>query len=193
MVRIFLLCAAFALASIPGIAQVDWLPPNVEDAAAKAMVARFAEAGVEITGSDEEKLQGAIQGIRDLTSKIDGWGLDGLFERAPELPRIERPDFGNRIVATIASYGFCTLPLHPELVTTQDEKLTVVLGEFSVMLVSAFLRDRFLAGGGTDQQLKELLATEEMTQLSYDIQAKKELRDYVLAGCGPWFEEMFGD
>lgn len=130
-------CFAIALlaATAPALAQVDWLPPEAEQGAARAMIARFAEAGVEIPGSDEERLQGAFR----------------------------------------------------------EEKMMVVLGEYSVALVSAFLGDRFLARGGTDQDLERLLASDTMNQLSLAIQKDEAKRGQVMAGCGPMFEAMFAD
>jgi hypothetical protein len=188
---------AFLLATLllvtPALAQVPWLPPELESSAAAALVARLGEAGIAPPGSDEERMQGALKVLRDLTATIDRWGLEGVVQRAPEFPQIDHPEFADPIVATVAGYGFCSLPLHPELVTTRDEKLTVVLGEYAVMMVSAFLRHRFLADGGTDEDLRALLATDEMNQLSYDIQVDEAKRNYVLAQCGPWFEEMFGE
>ena len=189
--RIVFMC--LWLAATPVLAQVPWLPPDVEQATAEAMLERFAEAGVEIPGSPFEKRQGAIRAVRDLSGRIDGWGLDGVIDRAPALARIVRPDFGgDEIVGAIASFGFCSLPLHPELVTTEEEKTTVVLGEYSVMLLSAFLRDRYLARGGTDEELRDLLATSQMDQLSYRIQSDEILRQYVVDECGPLFEDLFG-
>ena len=193
MPRLSTLIPLLLLVGTPLAAQVDWLPPEIEDAAARGMVRRLDEAGVDVPGTPDEKLRGATQAIRGLTGRIDSWGLDGIFARAPELARIERPDFGDPLVKAIADYGFCTLPLHPELVSSQDEKLTVVLGEYGVVLVSSFLRDRFLAAGGTDADLEQLLNTDAMNQLSYDIQVDADLRQYVATECGPMFQDLFGE
>lgn len=180
------------LSGTPVSAQVEWLPPQYEEGAARALVERLEEIGVEMSLGEEERLEGARAMIRDLGVRIDGWGLEGTLDLAPELAGVDIPPIENRIVAAIAAYGVCALPLHPELVETNDEKLAVALGEISVVVVSAFLRQRFLDAGGTDQQLAEQLNTETMNQLSYDIQVSEEQRNYVAAECGPTFTALFG-
>ncbi len=193
MKSIGIVVATLFLFSSALAAQATWFPPELEEAAGDAMMDRFEAAGVELPGSPFERRQGARRAIRDLTGRIDGWDLEGVIERAPALSRIVRPDFGgDEIVGAIASYGFCTLPLHPELVETEEERTMVVLGETAVMLVSVFLRDRYLETGGTDEELQELLASSQMDLLSETIQRDETLRQYVVDECAPMFEAVFG-
>lgn len=186
------LAVLMLLGVLPVGAQTDWFPPRFEVGAASQLVARVAEIGVEGTGTDEERVTRARGMIRDLATRIDDWGLDGVLELAPELAEIDLPEIEDRTVVAIARYGICSLPLHPELVTTDNERMFIALGEMSVAVVSTFLRHRFIEAGGTDEQLAALLETERMNQLSYDIQEDAERRNYVAAECGPMFTALFG-
>jgi hypothetical protein len=176
----------------PAIAATDWFPAHFEEGAARQFLGRLAEIGVEVPGSDEERLAKGIERIQDLVARVDGWNVDGVVERAPALAEVDLPRFEDRIVDALAVYGICALPLHPELVETTDELIYVAAGEIGVAIIGAFLRDRFLAGGGTDQDLAALLNTDAMNQLSYDIQVSEDQRNYVAAECGPMFSALFG-
>lgn len=192
MRRIPLLAVVGLLNVSPVSAQVDWFPPQYAEGAANALVARLVEIGVEMSAGEQERIESARGLIRDLVARLDGWGIEGVLERTPDLVEIDLPAFEDRIIASIAVYGTCSLPLHPELVETNDELLYVALGEISVAVTSALLRHEFLAAGGTDEELTRHLNSERMNQLSYDIQVSEEKRNYVAAACGPMFEALFG-
>jgi hypothetical protein len=190
--RALMLTVALTGVALPALGAADWFPAQFEEGAARQFIGRLAEIGVEVPGTEEEKLAKGIGRIQDLVARVDGWNADGVVGRAPALDEIDLPKFDDRIVRALAVYGICALPLHPELVETTDELVYVASGEIGVAVLAAFLRHQFLAAGGTDQDLAGLLNTDAMNKLSYDIQVSEEQRNYVAAECGPMFIALFG-
>ncbi len=189
MVR-FTCALLLALTCTASFAQSDWFPPFVRANAAAAMLQRFDEVGVQLEGSPDQRQQQAQSMLQQLADRLDEWGTEGIYSHAPSLPDAGLPSFDDPILSAITAYGACSLPLHPELVTTTNEKTFVVVGETAVGIVSAFLRNEYLNAGGTDPQLKDALDTAEMNQAALKIQVEEPLRNYVAAQCGPTFEAL---
>lgn len=175
----------------PALAATDWFPPEFEQGATRQLAERLVDVGVAEGRSEAERLDWSREFVGHVVGRIDGWGADGVLARTPDLPEVGLPPTEEPILAAIAAYGACSLPLHPELVDTREEKVFVAMGEISVVIVSAFLRHRYLAAGGSDEEMAAYLASEAMNQLSYDIQVEEAKRDYVVARCGPMFEAIF--
>ncbi len=164
---------------------------GMEQAAAGGLVVRLAEVGVGIPGSLEEQADQARALVRDIATRIDDWGIDGVIERAPDIPEIELPDFGNPLVETMASYGLCSLMLEPEQAESRDERVTSVLSEYFIMLVTAYLRDWLVDTGGDDAELESLLGSDEMNRLSREIRLDEEKLGYIRRECGPMLIALF--
>lgn len=180
----------FLLAASAALAATDWFPPQFEEGATRQLAARLVEVGVAEGKTEEERIEWSRGFVDHVVDRLETWGFEGVLERAPDLAEIEFPPTEDPILAAIASYGACSLPLHPELVEAREEKVFVAMGEIAVVIVSAFLRHQALADGASDAEMAVYLASEEMNQVSYDIQVEEELRNYVLAQCGPMFEAI---
>lgn len=172
------------------LAATDWFPQQFEEGATRQLADRLVEVGVAEGKTEGERLEWSQGFVGHVVERVDGWGLEGVLERAPTLAEVDFPPTDDRILAAIAAYGACSLPLHPELVETREEKVFVAMGEISVVIVSAFLRHESLAAGRSDEEMAAYLASEAMNQLSYDIQVEEEPRNYVMAQCGPMFEAI---
>ncbi len=179
------------LAAAPAAAQVEWMTEEMEQAAAGGLVIRMAEVGVGIPGTLEEQANQSLALIRDITGRIDDWGIDGVIERAPTIPEVELPEFSNPLISTMASYGLCGLMLEPESATARDERVASVLGEYFVMLVSAYLRDWLVDTGGDDAELQAELGSEEMNRISREVRLDEEKLGAVRRECGPMFLALF--
>jgi len=173
------------LCTAPLSAQTAWLPEDTRVAAAQSFADQLKAIDFEPHLSDPARAVGARKGIDKLATVIDQWGVDGVLERTPVFPQIPLPATSNPLVASLTSFGVCSLPLHLELATTQGEKIYVITAEFSVGLLSAFLRHQFLEAGGTDEALRDFLTSGSMNSVSLDIQASEELRAYVNEQCAP--------
>jgi len=191
MLRVIPLLLASSVIVPPAVAQSAWLPKELEDLAATRLVDRMTELDVLPSPERDQNVAGAHRLVRDLAGRIEGWGLDGVLQRAPALSEVPFPDAGNPIVKGLMRYGVCSLPLHPELVETREEKLAIAVLEAWVGVVSMFLRDRFLKGGGTDKDLALALNSEKINQVSYDIQVDEKRRNYVMTECEPMFEALW--
>lgn len=186
-----LLLPLLLLLAGPAVGGTDWFPPQFEEGATRQLADRLVEVGAAEGKTEAERLGWSREFVGHVVARIDAWGADGVLERTPDLPEVGLPPTDEPILAAIAAYGACSLPLHPELVETREEKVFVAMGEISVAIVSAFLRHRYLAAGGSDEEMAAYLASEAMNQLSYDIQVEEAKRDYVVAQCGPMFEAIF--
>jgi hypothetical protein len=178
-------------ASLP--AQSEWFPPDRTEKAAHQMLQRLTQAGVELPNSEEDQLERARTLIGKLVTLIDTWGLEGVIRNTPSLEKIDLPDLGNPIIASMAVFGACSMPLEPNLVNTAEEKSVVVLGEMSVVVLSAFLKYQYLAAGGTEEELAETLGSAEMNRLFYEIQATEDTRNYIAVQCDPTFQALWKD
>jgi hypothetical protein len=116
--------------------------------------------------------------------RLEAAGVETVVARAPVFERFRLPATDERFMRTIAAYGVCSLPLHEELAADDRERFYVAFGEIAVIVLSAYLRDAYLAEGGTDEALKTYLTSEEMEKLAYDVQADEGLRAYVNEQCG---------
>lgn len=128
-----------------------------------------------------------------IRQRLDGWGVEGVIERAPSLPALDFPPIDESIVAAIASWGGCALPLSEELTTSAEERWTVVLYRTSIALVSGYLRYGYLAEGGTDAELKAYLASDAMNALSAPVGRDPALRADINARCGPSLMALLED
>lgn len=178
------------LLAAPVAAATDWFPPQFEEGATRQLAARLVEIGVAGESGEEERMRGSRQVVLKIVDRVDEWGLEGVLERVPELSEIEFPPTAEPPLAAVARLGACSLPLDPARYDTDDRKFTVAAAEVSVAIVSAFLRHRLLAAGTTDEQMAAYLASDEMNQLSYDVQTDEELSAYVWEECGPVFAAL---
>lgn len=171
----------------PALAETDWFPPQFEEGATRQLANRLVEIGVAGDSSEEERMLASRQIVLNLVERVDQWGLEGVLQHAPELTGVEFPPTAQEPLSAVARFGACSLPLDPARYETDDQKFTVAVAEVSVAIVSAFLRDRLLASGVTDEEMAAYLSSDEMNQLSYAIQTDEDLRDSVWEECGPVF------
>lgn len=190
MRQVIRLGVSLLLLAGPLRAATDWFPAQFEEGATRQLADRLVEIGVAGDASEEERMQASRQVVLKIVDRVDEWGPEGVLERVPQLAEIEFPPTAEEPLAAVARYGACSLPLDPARYQTADQKFTVAAAEVSVAIVSAFLRDRFLASGGSDEQMTAYLASDEMNQLSYDVQTDEELSVYVWKECGPVFAAL---
>lgn len=183
--------SAILLQSSTSFAQTDWISQDRQEALARQLIERFKQVGIELPNAADDQLERGRTLIQKLVTRVDAWGLEGLIDNAPELAKIEMPEFDDRVITALAVYGACSIPLRPDLVNTASEKSVVVLGQMSVAIISAFLTHQHLASGGTEKELAETLSNSEMDRLFYEIQSIEDTRNYIAMECGPTFEALW--
>src|SRR5690606_11404561 len=94
-----------------------------------------------------ERLAAARRAVGQIVQRLERWGVDGVIEHTPSLPALDFPATDERILAAIASWGGCALPLYEELATSSAERWAVILHRTSIALVSGYLRFAFLDAG----------------------------------------------
>ena len=95
-----LLAAAPILCAAPP-ARETWLPPAVEDGAARQLGARMTEIG--IGGPDAaQTLEGARRAVDAMATQIETMGEEGILQTAPEFPKLSLPSAGQRHLDAMA-------------------------------------------------------------------------------------------
>ncbi|MFK7954653.1 MAG: hypothetical protein AB8B96_01030 [Lysobacterales bacterium] len=187
-----LLIAAALLISGVAKAQLPWMPDEAKLNAARGMLARMDQLEVGVDGSDTDKLAGALHAVTGMATRIDNWGLENIISEMPVAATLSTPEMPHPIVQAIANYGVCGVSLHPELVEDEEEKLFMVAAEFSVFIISGYLRAQYIDDGGTDEALKTHLTSESMESFSRAIQTSQEQLSANLEKCQPFFLKVIG-
>jgi hypothetical protein len=171
------------LSASPLLAVSTWLSEEVKNGLAVKLGESLKLIGVGADLGAAERLEGARTGIEQMMARLEAVGADAVVAGAPGFESIELPVTDERFERSIAAYGVCSLPLHQELAADDRERFYVAFGEIAVIVISAFLRDAYLAEGGTDEALKLYLTSEQMEELSYEVQADEGLRTHVNERC----------
>lgn len=184
LLAVLALCAAAA----PAAAELAWLPPPVQDAVARDLAAELAALPSSRRISDAERLDAARVAVAQTASRIDRWGVEGIFERSPEVARfvelgLDMPPIEDPRVAAIAAYGVCSLPLDPAAARSDGAVVEDALWGVSIALVAAYLRHDFLGAGGTDELLERDLASDRMNALSRRVVVDERLKAAVRQRC----------
>jgi hypothetical protein len=169
-------------------AQPSWLPPEVEEGAARQLAARVAEIGV--GSSDESRLAGARQLVSRVRDRLESWGEKGTLDRAPGFPELKLPDAGPPALDAMARYQTCNMILmiqlqDPELADDADAKMTSVTGLTAFTHAVVYLRRPFLAAGGDDDAIEAFLTSETMESVLGRIQNEPGVREHVEGQCTP--------
>jgi len=171
----------------------DWLPPRVEKGAVQQLESRLEAMGWD--GDAERRLEGAREVVGALRETLEDWSLEGVLRRAPSfedlgLPKVEAP-----LLDAMARYHTCNLLLavelqDPELAGDPDVKMSSVLGLSAFTLAVVYLRDPFLAEGGSEEQIASLLGGEPMEPVLSRLQADEAARRRAEHECQPAAEAL---
>lgn len=186
------LAGALLLVTVCNAADSPWMTPEAERNATAALLSRMASLNLPMEGSEQEQFSSALAVIRGMTQRIDDWGLPAILSDAPRFLEATAPTLPSPLGQAIAAYGACGVSLYPELARDQQEKFFMVGGEFSVFLISGFLRHHYLQQGGTDEALRMELTSPAMEQYSKQVQADQNLIGQVLETCQPFFLKVIG-
>jgi hypothetical protein len=176
----------------PALGAQEWLPEVGRQQLSEQLADGLRHLEDFAQATPDQMNTAARNGVDQIAAKIVGMGAEGLLKAAPNYDQdlLVLPRSGEPIIDAIAAYGVCSLPLHPELATSPREQFYVRFGEVSTIIVSAALRDAFLHQGGTDEILRQKLASDEMNALSYEIQQSEALRNHVNEACGPFLGSL---
>lgn len=177
-----------ALTLALAVAQAGWLPPEVEDGAARQLASRISEIGA--GESDETRLAGAQQLVGVLRERLESWGEKGVISRAPSFPELGIPESGRRRLDAMARYQVCNMVLmlqlrNPASAEDQNAKVTSVTGLTAFTLAVLYLRLPFLQSGGDDAQIEAFLTSASMTTVLEKMQSDAALRRHAERQCTP--------
>jgi hypothetical protein len=147
-----------------------------------------------------EQAKGAAQvGITLLRQRVESWGEQGLLRRVPPLAEFGLPrskqgplDASARVFLCLAVYevmharaAFATAP--------PDARLEAAMASASLNLAVLYLRHRFLAGGGTDDQLQAFVTGADAEAALGRIQDRPPLLDRAFGQCRPLVAALIAD
>jgi len=192
-IRALFALSAMVLAAVPALgappaAREVWLPPAVEDGAARQLAARMGEIG--FGGLDEaQALDGARQTVDAMATQIETMGEEGVLENAPTFPGLELPRAGQRHLDAMAGYQMCNVVLflqHAERdQRDENSRVTAVVGLTSIMLAVVSLRHPFLAEGHEQAEIEAFLTGPAMNPPFERIQQDPTVREAVEDQCTP--------
>ncbi len=184
------LFSLLALLVLPAaaVAQEGWLPPKVEEGAARQLASRVKEIGAGT--SDEARLSGARKLVGVLRGRLESWGEDGVVGRAPGFPALGVPVSGRRHLDAIARYQVCNMLLmlqlrDPAFAGDENAKMTSVTGLTAFTLAVLYLRRPFLESGGSDTQIEAFLTGKPMASVLEAIQSDAARREHAESQCTP--------
>jgi hypothetical protein len=189
--------AASALFRWDAVAQTSWLPPPAETAAVEQLADRLSTlpAGDGPALTPQDRLQRARTAVGIFRSTFETWGLDGTVSRAPRLDAISLPSSDNRLLDAMGRYQFCNLVLALQVApagraTSFNRQFTGVMGLTGITLAVVYLRQPFLAAGGTDEELEAYMTGPAMEAVASRVQDEPALLDRARAGCSPIVVEL---
>lgn len=172
----------------------SWLPPPVEDGAARQLADRLLALG-DPSSDPERVLAAAREMLRRMRSVVESWGADGVVRRAPEFAGVATPGASRPELAAMGSWSICNLDLFLlyDQATRSGEPgdaLVPALGLTAVTLVIVRLREPFVAAGGTQPEIEAHLTSPEFEALLASIQSSETARSAVRASCDPPLREL---
>lgn len=169
-----------------GLAQPSWLPPEVEESAARQLAERVGEIGVGRT--DETRLAASRQLVARVRERLESWGEKGVVERAPGLAELDVPASGRPALDAMARYQVCNMLLmiqlqDPRFADDEDAKMTSVTGLTAFTLAVVYLRRPAHEAGDDDPGIEAFLTSAEMETVLERIQSEPEARGRAEGEC----------
>jgi hypothetical protein len=166
--------------------QAGWMPEAAVEGLAGEFAKRIQQAKVDI--APEKLLPAARVGVELLRDRLQDLGEQRLLGMAPALPRLKLPAAGQPHLDAMARYGMCTYYLESLFANLPsgadvDTRLDAAMGPLSLAVTTMYLRHYFLAGGGTDAQIKDYLAGNPLNAVAFAVQKDPKLLDYTATEC----------
>jgi hypothetical protein len=179
--------------SVTGTARQDWLPPPVAEALAEQLVRQLEAIGPGKPTNRAALLAGVRQRVQALRTTIEGWGVRGVLERTPTFTGVELPASGERHLDAMAGFQLCNVVLGKQIVEGEDTdtRRTGAMGTMAVTTVVLFLRQPFVAEGGTHARIEAHLTGDPMSRVTTTIQQSQSLLQHVQSACSPIVAELF--
>lgn len=191
MAKYLVLTLALAVTVPLSANAADWLPEDGQASLAQQVAARLANTHLKTEDNQEELLSMARQAVAAIMQTIDSWGVSDLAERAPILAELGLPSSDNTFLQAIARYGACNFhldALYGNLALDESApsmRVTAAIASAAIPLATANLRHHFLAEGGTDEELRAFLTSEEMGVAANRITNSREMISYSWKECAP--------
>ena len=171
-----------------------WLPAAVEESAAEQLAGRF---GVLRRGAAKEKenREEAVLFTRALRDVVEGWGVDGVLERAPDFPGLTLPPLRDRYLDAMQRYTVCNLLLfrqteHADFAEDFNARFTGTVGLSGLTFAMVRLREPFVAAGGSNEQIERAMTRAELEPVFDRLQSDEAARNAAEAACQPVVVEL---
>jgi hypothetical protein len=178
-------------------AQAAWLPPSVEAGVTRQLADRLATLpmGGRTPPTEAQRLTRAQDAVSKLRAVFEGWGVSGTTAKAPALDGVGVPASKDRLLDAMGRYQVCNFVLalqldpngHPDDFNLQ---FTGVLGLTAGTMAVLYLRQPFVAAGGSQQAIEAHLTNEAMQALGARVQRDPKLLERAQAGCSPVVVEL---
>jgi hypothetical protein len=184
------------VAAGPIIGATDWLPEDGQESLAQQVAVKLADTHLGNEENEEQRLSRARVAVGSMMSTIDSWGPTGVAERAPALEELALPVSEHPYLNAIASYGACTLHLDALYgnrgldESAPSIRALAAIASAAIPLATAILRHHYLAEGGTDDELRAFLTSDEITSASLRIKNDRDLISYSWEECAPTLGEL---
>ena len=171
----------------------SWLPPQVARAAVEQLTERMGLLDGLFGGGepDLERLRaGSRMLIGSMAESVEGWGADGVVERAPELAGLGLGVAPNPYLDAMARYHVCNLVLmlqldNPAYQDDANRRITSTLGLSAVAIVAIYLRQPFIESGGDNAAIEAHLTGPSFAQVFQAVQAGGKALEQAETECQP--------
>jgi hypothetical protein len=186
--RVLVSLLALSLLPAAAVAEEGWLPPTMEEGAARQLASRVK--GIGAGTSDEARLSGARRLVGILRGQLESWGEDGVVGRAPRFSALAVPVSGSRHLDAIARFQVCNMVLmlqlrDPAFAGDPNARMTSVTGLTAFTLAVMYLRRPFLKSGGSDARMEAFLTGPSMAPVLEAIQGDPARRGHAERQCMP--------
>ncbi len=174
-----------------------WLPAGPENELVRQLAERMTAIpvadGVPIT--ETVRRDRARQAVRTLRGVFDAWGLEGTLARAPKLAGVPVPASSNRLLDAMGRYQLCTFVLALQIAPEHEPsdfnlRFTGVMGMTATTMAVVYLRQPFVAAGGTAEAMEAHMTSDAMEALGARLQREPDLLARAQNGCAPVVIEM---
>jgi hypothetical protein len=178
---------AFVVVSMPvsAVTQGTWFPAFAQENVAKDLAQRLARIDIGI--EEARLLPSARAAVSEMKLRIETLGEKKLMELAPRLPKLNVPMAGQPQLDAMARLGMCTFYLEARLANLSgvdvDGRLDAALGPMALALSTMYFRHFYMAGGGTDEQIKAYLAGDPQNKVAFEVQKNADLLNYTATEC----------
>jgi hypothetical protein len=182
------LCLCLSVAT-PAVAQQDWLPPAVRQGLATQLAERVTTVvgGGKPAREPDRLARFATDVVQAMRARVDAWSTRGVLERAPVFAKLGLPAAREPHLDAMARYQLCNMPLMLQFEAVGDERsrMTGALGLTAMTVAIVHLRQPYLAGGGSPEDIPAFLTSAAMERVAQSVQTTPELRAHVERQCEP--------